>query len=652
MKRRTVSVLVMGLFVILMLLQPAMMTRADQTEEREVSLLFFHDLHSYLDEQKDEEGTAGGGIARLKTRIDEVREQTDTSFLFDAGDFSMGTLYQTLYQTEAVEYVSLGRLGVDATCIGNHEFDYGPEGFGDMLLAAQTNAGEKGVTLPDILCANIDWNKNTSDENKYVQQAMERCGGRSTVIERNGIRIGVFGLFGKDAADCAPNSGFVFEDCIATAKEMVKKLSDEKVDMIVCLSHSGTAEQMRESEDERLAKAVPEIDVIVSAHTHTTLESPIVYDHTYIVSAGCYGKNLGEITLRQAGNKRWLCTEYQLTPMDHQIKPDEEIDKILQADHDQINARYLNQFGYQTGQILARNDVFLPMPEAEEMIPKENLLGNLIADSYIYAARQNEGDGYETIAMSITPSGIVRSDLPEGAVTVDDVFEICSLGIGPDRVAGYPLVTMYLTGKEIKLSAEVDASITPLMPAAQLYASGIEWTVNIHRPFLNKAIEVTLLTEEGKKEPLEDDRLYRIIGNSYTAQMMQTVSKTSYGLLKFQLKDKDGNPVENINDYILRDKEGHEIKEWEALASYLQSFPKEEGIPVVPEQYHQPMNRKIIQTDYNILHLLEKPNGFTLIYAGAFLLILLLLFALFQGIRRAVLRRRRKHGKERTDNKT
>lgn len=59
---------------------------------------------------------------------------------------------------------------------------------------------------------------------------------------------------------------------MATIKEK------EDVDMIVCLSHSGTSEDPKKSEDELLAKAVPELDVIISGHTHTTLEEPIIQE--------------------------------------------------------------------------------------------------------------------------------------------------------------------------------------------------------------------------------------------------------------------------------------------------------------------------------------------------------------------------------------
>ena len=101
-------------------------------EEGEVSLLFSHDLHSHLDVTYTNEGESGG-FGKIETCIEEAKKENPATFLFDAGDFSMGTLYQTIYESHAPELVMLGRLGYDATTFGNHEFDYRAEGVANML---------------------------------------------------------------------------------------------------------------------------------------------------------------------------------------------------------------------------------------------------------------------------------------------------------------------------------------------------------------------------------------------------------------------------------------------------------------------------------------------------------------------------------------
>ncbi len=298
---------------------------AGESNEKQdtVTILFTHDIHSRLDEYKvqgtGEQEEAGetvfaGGFARLKTRIDERRAANPATFVFDGGDFSMGTLYQTIYETQAAELTMLGRIGVDATTFGNHEFDYRAEGVSNMFRSAVRNAGEdEALTLPQFLTANIDWEKNDSKDNRMIRQALEDYGSKEyTVIEREGIRVGVYGVLGEDAEICAPESGIDFDDIVETSKRVVEELKKEDVDMIVCLSHSGTSEEEDASEDEILAEEVPEIDVIISGHTHTTLEEPIISGDTVIASAGSYGRNLGELELVPAENGRWKLAEYQI----------------------------------------------------------------------------------------------------------------------------------------------------------------------------------------------------------------------------------------------------------------------------------------------------------------------------------------------------
>ena len=213
-----------------------------EAQEDRVTILFTHDMHSRLDEFKSDSGMVGG-IGRLKTEIDEKREENPATFLLDGGDFSMGTLYQTIYETDAAELTMLGRMGYDATTFGNHEFDYRAQGVANMFRSALENEAEdETLTLPQFVIANIDWEKNNDEDDQVIQKALADYGSTPyTVIERAGVRVGVYGVMGEDAEACAPESGLEFEDIVETSKEVVAELQKEDVDMIVCLSHIGTS---------------------------------------------------------------------------------------------------------------------------------------------------------------------------------------------------------------------------------------------------------------------------------------------------------------------------------------------------------------------------------------------------------------------------
>lgn len=645
---------------------------AGESNEKQdtVTILFTHDIHSRLDEYKaqgtGEQEEAGetvfaGGFARLKTRIDERRAANPATFVFDGGDFSMGTLYQTIYETQAAELTMLGRIGVDATTFGNHEFDYRAEGVSNMFRSAVRNAGEdETLTLPQFLTANIDWEKNDSKDNRMIQQALKDYGSKEfTVIEREGIRVGVYGVLGEDAEICAPESGIDFDDIVETSKRVVEELKKEDVDMIVCLSHSGTSEEEDASEDEILAEEVPEIDVIISGHTHTTLEEPIISGDTVIASAGSYGRNLGELQLVPAENGRWKLAKYRLNPMDESVEQDKETENYLSGYRSVIDDEYLSRFGYRMEQILAENTILFTQIDDFGDELREDTLGSLIADSYVYAVKKAEGADYVPVDLAVVASGVVRDSFQKGEITVSDAFNVSALGIGPDRIAGYPLVSVYLTGKELKTVAEIDASISPIMTYAQIYPSGMSWTFNPNRLILNRVTGTGMTGDTvGEEEAfiqdnlteIEDDKLYRVVSGLYSAQMLGAVEDKSKGILKLTPKNAEGEVITDFEDYIIRDGEGNELKEWYALAGYLESFTKnEKGISQIPVRYSEEEGRKVIHDSAGLAEVLGNPNRFALaVYGIALSLAGLLAAAALYAARK---RKRRKSEKKKEDKK-
>ena len=132
--RRVKRVIV--LILIVMLCMPLL--TGVQTEaadgEKHLDVLFTHDTHSHLNSYStivNGKQKEVGGFARIKTLIDEKKKENPDTLILDGGDFSMGTLIQTVYTTEAAELRMLGYLGCDVTTFGNHEFDYRSGGLAD-----------------------------------------------------------------------------------------------------------------------------------------------------------------------------------------------------------------------------------------------------------------------------------------------------------------------------------------------------------------------------------------------------------------------------------------------------------------------------------------------------------------------------------------
>ena len=443
-----------------------------------------------------------------------------------------------------------------------------------------------------------------------------------TIINRNGKKIGVFGLVGKDADSNAPMSEVLFEDMVSKSKEIVDVLkNEEKVDLILCLSHSGTSKDKSKSEDEILAKEVPEIDIIVSGHTHTALEEPIIIGDTLVASYGRYGENLGKIKLTQRADKRWDLDTYKLERIDDRLDLDPEISERIDSFRDIVQSDYLDNFNMKFDGVLAQTPFKFTESTMIGIEHREEPLGSLIADSYIYAVQKAEGANYEPIAATAVPSGVIRDSFVKGDITTSQVFNVSSLGIGPDKVSGYPLITVYLTGKELKTTAEVDASITPLMGEAQLYMSGLHYTFNPNRLIFDKITDIYLSNPDGTKTELEEDKLYRVVVGLYSAQMLSVVGDQSFELLSIVPKTKDGTVITDFEDHIIYDGD-HELKEWVALGEYLKSFPKENDISQVPVSYKETEGRKVIDDDPAFSSKVENPNKLWISVYGIVILII------------------------------
>lgn len=593
---------------------------ADETT-KSVTILFTHDLHDNFYPAKTKvDGVVKslGGYARLQSAINQEKEQDPNAILVDAGDFSMGTPFQTIYQSDAPELRIMGQMGYDATTLGNHEFDYRADGLAGSLESA-TRSGER---LPQIVQANVtfptDGDGTLTESLQTLKEAMNDYGVKEYItIERNDIKVGIFGVMGEESASMAPMSEVVFDHVVKHAKRIVKILKDqEKVDLILCLSHSGTSTDSSESEDEILAKEVPDIDVIISGHTHTKLSKPIVIGSTVIGSAEDYGKNLGVIKLKQQEDD-WQLVDYRLVPIDENIPEDNTIVEAASRYKDIVQEKYFSKFNLQYDEVIAYAPFDFQTVDEVSDHHGESTLGNLISDAYLYAVKKAEGDQYkdDPVTAAIVPSGTIRGTMFQGAITVSDAFSISSLGIGADKMPGYPLISVYLTGKELIATVEVDASITPIMEEAQLFLSGVEHSFNPNRLFFNKVVDVSLVNSKGEQNEIDEDQLYRVVCGLYSAQMLSAVEEKSFGLMSIVPKKKDGTPITDYEEHIIYDTSGEtksELKEWYAIVQYLKSFEEVNGIPLIPDYYSEVHGRKNVVDEKSITALFRNPNHIAL----------------------------------------
>ncbi len=599
----------------------------------ETTILFTHDTHDHFYPAPAEDGGEYGGYTRLATLLERERVKYPNAITVDGGDFSMGTLFQTIYATQAPELKALGAMGYDVVTLGNHEFDYRAAGLAQMLETAAAS----GSPVPAIVQSNGTVLDGAGSQE--LTRAMDAYGVEDYVIlSRGGVNYGIFGLMGEDADACAPMSGMAFEPAVDAAKRTVAALKEELAGreepyFIICLSHSGTVDG--KGEDHALAKAVDGIDVIISGHTHSTLEEPIRVNNTLIVSCGEYASNLGAITLKWSPDGEKTVIDYRLVPVDETVPADRKLERLAHSFQPLIEEEYLSQFGLKFDQVLARSDFdFTPISQFGREL-REDPLGNLIADSYIHAVQQAEGKDYVPVDFAVVASGVIRESFSAGEITTSDVFNVSSLGSGADGTPGYPLISVWVTGRELRDAFEVDASVSALMPAAQIYGSGMTWTWNPHRMLLNRVNSCAQVLPDGSTVPLEDDKLYRVVTGLYTGQMLGTVNDQSFGLLTITPKNAQGEPVTNFEDQIIYTASGAEVKEWYALASYLRSMGAVDG------RYAAPEGRKVEEASWNPVSLLK---GLNLLGWLALGLVILVLAIVGFVVYRLLTRKNRRYG--------
>lgn len=593
--------------------------------DRLATVLFTHDLHSHLLPATNEEGESYGGYSRLMTAIDAQKKKFPDAILVDAGDFSMGSLFQTAYASEAIELRMMGAMGYDATTFGNHEYDYLPAGLASML----NSAVESGDPLPAIVECNYlppeSGEPGYSQDSILVRQAFDNYGVQDYILlERGGIYYVIFGLMGIDSDACAPNSGQILRDCAESAQRVVDEataLCREKYQaepLVICLSHSGT--ENGKGEDYQLAQKVNGIDLIVSGHTHTALEEPIQVNGTYIVSAGEYSKYLGMAQLRYSADGSVAMEDYSLIPIDDALEEDLRIQSMTEDFKRAVEESYLSRYGFGFDEVLIQNPY--PFESARDIMTSQHdsALGSLLTDAYRWAAEKTLG---VPVDLALTASGVIRESIPMGDVTVSDVFNIASLGVGTEG----ELVCAYLTGRDLKTVLEVDASVQPIMNTAHLFCSGVEYSYNTRRMIFNKVDSAMLCREDGTLAEIQDDQLYRIVTGRYVGGMLGSVESSSMGLLKIVPRDESGAPipVERLSEYVIRDENGVPVKEWFAIASYLKQMGG-----TMDSKYAAPDGRKLVYSSWSPISLYSNPNVFTCVLLGAEVAAALLLAVLLR----------------------
>ncbi len=421
--------------------------------------------------EDNDAGECFGGSARLQTAINEAKTRTNNYILVDGGDQFQGTLFYTYYKGKLAAEM-MNQMGYDAMTVGNHEFDDGPE-----VLRGFVDA----VEFP-VLMSNAD----ISGEDLLKDSIM-----KSTVIEKGGEKIGLIGLTPQDTDELAsPGKNIIFTDPSEAVQAEVDKLTEEGVNKIIVLSHSGL------NVDKKVAENTTGVDVIVGGHDNSLLSNtqegakgpyPVMVGDTAIVQAYAYGKFLGELNV--VFDDEGVITEAKGEPilLDGSVAEEEGTKaRIAEA------AAPLDEI---------RNEVVAETSDAIEgdrsvCRAVECPMGNLVADAMLDRVKD------QGIEVAIANGGGLRASIDAGEVTMGEVLTVLPFQ--------NTLSTFQVTGATLVEALENGVSQMEDGGGRFPQVAGISFTVD---PSAEPGSRVSEVMVGG--EPIDPEKTYGVVSNNY-----------------------------------------------------------------------------------------------------------------------------------------
>ena len=445
--------------------------------EKKITILYTNDLHSHVEPLKVpwiSHTRLLGGFANIATLVKKEKATNANTLYLDAGDYFCGPYISSLTNGEAIIDL-MNYMNIDATTIGNHEFDYGWENAFTQLQKA---------TFP-IINGNI-FLKGT--ETLFWNQPYK-------IITIDGVRIGIIGLHGK----------FAFYD--TTSEEMVmsieakdevfylRKYIDElnnKVDLIVLLAHQGIPGRQSSSgstdvarnlqTDIDLAQKVSGVDIIITGHAHQGTPQPLVSNGTLIVSTDALGIELGKLEISYNSESDKI-TSYKNTLdylYDDEVEDDTTVLRVINVWKQKIMS-------------ITDEKVCTASSPLTRSYSEESFLGNIVADAMLHA--------YPEYDFALTNSGGLRQDVDAGLVTVGNLISAFPF---PNTV-----VQLELIGSEIRALFEHGARLTN---GVLQVSAGVEMAYDENKDHGSRMIKCNI-----KGKPLEDRRIYRVLTSNFLA---------------------------------------------------------------------------------------------------------------------------------------
>lgn len=499
------------------------------------SILHTNDVHSRLEQTSEDSSKCVnasrcvGGVARLYTKVQQIRSSEPHVLLLDAGDQYQGTIWFTVYKGAEVAHF-MNALRYDAMALGNHEFDNGPEGLIDPLL--------KEARFP-ILSANIKAKGPLASQISGLYFSYKN-------LSVGGEVVGIVGYTSKETPFLSnPGTNLVFEDEITALQLEVDKLKTLNVNKIIALGHSGF------EMDKLIAQKVKGVDVVVGGHSNTFLytgnppskEVP-VGKYPFIVTsddgrkvpvvqAYAFGKYLGylKVEFDEKGN---VITSHGNPILLNSSIPE---DPNIKADINKWRVKLDNYSSQELGKTIVYLD-----GSTQTCRFKECNMGNLICDAMINNnLRHLDETSWNHVSMCILNGGGIRSPIDErnnGTITWENLAAVLPFGGTFDLVQ--------LKGSTLKKAFEHSVHRHGQSTGEFLQVGGIHVVYDLSQKPGDRVVTLDVLCTRCRVpsyKPLKMDDVYKVVLPSFLASGGDGYQMIKDEVLQHDSGDQDINVV-------------------------------------------------------------------------------------------------------------
>lgn len=454
--------------------------------EESITLLHTNDFHSRFEPiskydsgcsaEDNEAGECFGGYARLVTAIADARARNPNALLVDGGDQFQGSLFYTYYKGQAAAEM-MNALQYDGMTVGNHEFDDGPAVLAGFM---------KSVNFP-VLMSNGDVTKEPLLADKLM---------KSTVITKGNLKIGLIGLTPEDTNEIAsPGKNVSFSDPVDAVQAEVDRLTEQGIDKIVVLSHSGYAVDLK------VAEETTGVDVIVGGHSNTLLSNthedakgpyPTMVGSTAIVQAYAYGKYLGELSVTFNDEGRITKASGEPLLIDGNVVEDEATVARVSEMAEPLEEIRTKVVAASAAPIEGNRDVCRV---------QECAMGNLIADAMLDRVAD------QGVSIALMNSGGIRASMAEGEVTMGDVLTVLPFQ--------NTLSTFKISGADVITALENGVSQVEEVKGRFPQVAGLKFTWDPSQPANDGRIQEVLVNADGDWTAIDPSAIYGVVSNNY-----------------------------------------------------------------------------------------------------------------------------------------